>query len=224
MKIVPGPGDRSDLQAGDVLVLRGAWEALEARVAHPGIVAVDEPSRLRRFVVELGPRSYLAIAVMLAMCVCLALDLAPAAIVSLAAAGLLVLLRVLSVPQAQRAIHLPTLLIVAGMVPLSTAIRTSGLADVLADWLTGNLGSASPLLLQLSIVLVVVILGQFISNLATVLIVSPIALTVAATGAGVPVRALGLSEFAPTGSTDMLLDHFGLTAPALVAAVRETLG
>jgi len=51
-----------------------------------------------------------------------------------------------------------------------------------------------------------------------------VALTVAATGAGVPVRALGLSEFAPTGSTDMLLDHFGLTAPALVAAVRETLG
>ena len=171
----------ADLQAGDVLVLRGTWEALEARVAHPGIVAVDEPSRLRRFVVELGPRSYLAIGVMLVMCVCLALDLAPAAIVSLAAAGLLVLLRVLSVPQAQRAIHLPTLLIVAGMVPLSTAIRTSGLADVLADWLTVNLGAASPLLLQLSIVLVVVILGQFISNLATVLIVFPIALTVAAT-------------------------------------------
>lgn len=150
-------------------------------MSRPGIVAVDEPSRLRRFVVELGSRSYLAIGVMLAMCVCLALDLAPAAIVSLAAAGLLVLLRVLSVPQAQRAIHLPTLLIVAGMVPLSTAIRTSGLADVLADWLTVHLGSASPLLLQLSIVLVVVILGQFISNLATALIVFPIALTVAAT-------------------------------------------
>ena len=51
-----------------------------------------------------------------------------------------------------------------------------------------------------------------------------VALTVATTGARVPVRALGLTEFAPTGSTDMLLDHFGLTAPALVAAVQETLG
>lgn len=182
--------DRADLQAGDVLVLRGAWEALESRVAHPDIVAVDEPSRLQRYVVELGAKSYLAVGIMLAMCVCLALELAPAAIVSLAAAGLLVLLRVLTVPQAQSSIHLPTLLIVAGMVPLSTAIQTSGLADVLAHWLTVNLGATSPLLLQLALVLVVVVLGQFISNLATVLIVFPIAMTVAETAGVSPLPLL----------------------------------
>lgn len=67
------------------------------------------------------------------------------------------------------------------MVPLSTAMQTSGLADVVSDGLLATLGNSSPLLLQLGIVGTVVVLGQFISNLATVLIVSPIAMTVAAT-------------------------------------------
>ncbi|GAA2019954.1 transketolase family protein [Nakamurella flavida] len=40
----------------------------------------------------------------------------------------------------------------------------------------------------------------------------------------VPMRLLGLTEFAPTGSTDFLLEHFGLTADGIVAAVREVLG
>lgn len=39
----------------------------------------------------------------------------------------------------------------------------------------------------------------------------------------VPVRMLGLREFAPTGSTSFLLDHFGLTADGVAAAAREVL-
>lgn len=39
----------------------------------------------------------------------------------------------------------------------------------------------------------------------------------------VPLRILGLTEFAPTGSTDFLLEYFGLTAADLAAAAREAL-
>jgi transketolase len=42
-------------------------------------------------------------------------------------------------------------------------------------------------------------------------------------GARVPLRILGLGEFAPTGGTDFLLDYFGLTAEHIVAAAREAL-
>ena len=41
--------------------------------------------------------------------------------------------------------------------------------------------------------------------------------------ARVPLRMLGLTEFAPTGDTDFLLDYFGLTSGGLVAAAREAL-
>jgi transketolase len=42
-------------------------------------------------------------------------------------------------------------------------------------------------------------------------------------GARVPLRILGLGEFAPTGGTDFLLDYFGLTAEHIVTAAREAL-
>lgn len=37
----------------------------------------------------------------------------------------------------------------------------------------------------------------------------------------VPLRILGLTEFAPTGNTDFLLEHFGLTARHVIRAARE---
>jgi len=44
-----------------------------------------------------------------------------------------------------------------------------------------------------------------------------------APGVRPPLRILGLTEFAPTGSTDFLLDYFGLTAGSIVNAATEAL-
>ncbi|MBN2177159.1 MAG: transketolase family protein [Demequinaceae bacterium] len=43
-------------------------------------------------------------------------------------------------------------------------------------------------------------------------------------GARSPVRILGLTEFAPTGSTEYLLEHFGLTPEAIVDSAKEAIG
>jgi len=40
----------------------------------------------------------------------------------------------------------------------------------------------------------------------------------------VPMRILGVTEFAPTGSTSFLLDHFGLNAQGLAEAALELIG
>jgi transketolase len=40
----------------------------------------------------------------------------------------------------------------------------------------------------------------------------------------VPVRVLGITGFAPTGSTEFLLEHFGLTSRGIAAAARDLLG
>jgi transketolase len=40
----------------------------------------------------------------------------------------------------------------------------------------------------------------------------------------VPMRLLGVTGFAPTGSTSFLLEHFGLTANGIAAAVEDVLG
>lgn len=173
--------ERARLAVGDVLVMRGAWDALESQAAGSGVLAVDPPASVRRQSVVLGRRAYVAIGVLLAMCTLLATNILPAAIVVLSAAAVLVGARIITLTQAQHSVSLPTLVIVAGMIPLSTAMQSSGLADVLSSWLVDTFGQSSPRLLLLAIVVLVLVLGQFLSNLATVLIVAPVAIAVSQT-------------------------------------------
>jgi di/tricarboxylate transporter len=70
-------------------------------------------------------------------------------------------------------------ILVAGMIPLSTAMTTTGAAESLADRLVDVAGGHGPRLLLLAIVLLVFALGQLISNMATALIVLPIAVSAA---------------------------------------------
>jgi len=173
--------ERAELRVGDVLVMRGAWEALESRSLDAGLLPVDRPDAVRRQSVHLGPRAYASIAVLAVMCVMLAINVVPAAVVVIAAAAVLVGARVITVGQAQHSVSLTTLVIVAGMVPMSTAMQTSGLADALSTWLVDVFGGSSPYLLLAAIVVIVLVLGQFLSNLATVLIVAPVAIAVSTT-------------------------------------------
>lgn len=176
--------DHATLAVGDVLVLRGAWDALERRTKGAGLLSVEEPDQIRRQSVHLGPRAFVAVGVLVVMCLALVLELLPSAIVVMLAAGLLVATKVVPLEHAQRSISLPTLVIVAGMIPMSTAIQTSGVADLVSHQLIETFGAGSPRLLLVCMVVIVLVLGQFLSNLATVLIVAPVAVAVAE-GAGV---------------------------------------
>jgi di/tricarboxylate transporter len=70
--------------------------------------------------------------------------------------------------------------LVAGIIPLSTAIRTSGAGELVAELIVGAVRTAGPLLLLVALFLLTVVFGQMISNTATALIVIPIAVSAAA--------------------------------------------
>ena len=92
----------------------------------------------------------------------------------------MVLLRVISAPQAYRAVSWQTVVLVGGLIPLSTAISETGAADRVARVLLDVVGSGGPYLLMAGLFLLTAMLGQVISNTATVLIVVPIAVSAAA--------------------------------------------
>ncbi len=175
------PQGSTRLRAGDVVVLRGPWRALQRKADADGLVPVDHPSEVRRQQARPGRKAVGAMVVLVLMVLAMATAIVPAAIAVLISAGILVATRIITVAEAHRSISITTLVIVAGLIPLSTAIQTSGAADVIADGLIALVGGSSRHLLLLSLVLVVAILGQFISNMATVLIVAPIATTIAET-------------------------------------------
>ncbi len=114
------------------------------------------------------------------MIVLLAAGLVPPAVAGLLAATAMVLLRVVSVPQAYRSVSWQTVILIGGLIPLSTAIRESGAADDIANVLLDVTGGGGSRIVMLALFLLTVVLGQFVSNTATVLIVLPVALAAAA--------------------------------------------
>jgi di/tricarboxylate transporter len=167
------------LRAGDSLLLQGTWDALDQHTRDPNVVLVDAPDAIRRQAVPLGSRAVPALAVLAGMVFLLTTGAVPAAVAGLLAAIAMVLLGVVSVEQAHASMSWTTLILVAGMIPLSTAITESGAADLLAGTIVDAIGGGSPYTLLLGIFLVNAVLGQLISNTATALILIPIALAIA---------------------------------------------
>jgi len=170
---------RTRLEVGDTLLLQGSWGALDEHLDDPDVVVVDHPAVVRRQAVPLGPGAKQALAVLGAVVALLATGAVPPAAAGLLGAGALVVSGVLSIEQAYRGIAWTTVILVAGMIPLSTAMTETGAAERLAHGLVEAVGDAGPRVLLLGLVLVVLVLGQLISNMATALIVIPIAVSAA---------------------------------------------
>jgi di/tricarboxylate transporter len=174
-----GPGE-TRLAEGDVLLLQGTWEALDEHLEDPDVLVVDQPGLIRRQAVPLGPGAKRALAVLAAMVVLLVTGAVPAAVAGVLAASAVVLLGLLSADQAFRSVSWTTVVLVGGMISLSTAMVQTGAAQDLADELVGVVAGAGPYALLAALFVLTAALGQLISNMATALIVIPIALSAAA--------------------------------------------
>jgi di/tricarboxylate transporter len=175
-----GPGATA-LAEGDTLLLQGSWAALSTNLEDPDVLVVDAPDAVRRQAVPFGPGARRATIVLVAMVALLATGAVPPAVASLLAAGALVLGRVVTLDAAYRAISWTTVILVAGMIPLSTAMIASGAAGKLADGLVEVVGDSGPYPFLIGLFVMTAVLGQLISNTATALIVAPVAVSAAGT-------------------------------------------
>jgi di/tricarboxylate transporter len=168
------------LAEGDTLLLHGTWAVIDTLSEDRDVLVVDSPDLIRRQAVPMGPRAGRALAVLAGMVGLLAFGLIPAAVAGLLAATAMVVLRVVTVQQAYRSVSWQTVVLIGGLIPLSTAIQQTGAADLIAGVLIDAVGYGRPYLLLIGLFVLTAVLGQVISNTATVLIVVPVALSAAA--------------------------------------------
>jgi di/tricarboxylate transporter len=181
------------LAVGDTMLLQGTWDALDRGLeGSTDVLVVDQPNEVRRQAVPMGPGSTRALVILFLMVVVLATGLMTPAVAAVLAAGAVVLTRVLTIRQAYRAISWTTVVLVAGMIPVATAVEQSGAAGDIAEVLVDVVGDAGPYALLLGLFVITAVFGQLISNTATALIMIPIAIT-AATDLGVSVRPVMMS-------------------------------
>jgi len=175
-----------ELAEGDAILLHGRWSALDQLNRDRDVLLVDSPDAVRRQAVPWGAKATRALIVLAGLVAMLASGQVPPAIAGLAAACAMVLAKVVTPQQAYRAVSWETVVLVGALIPLSTAIQTSGAADQVSTVLIDAVGSGRPALMLAAIFLLTAALGQVVSNTATVLVVVPIAVAAAqATGTGV---------------------------------------
>ena len=180
------------LAAGDVVLLEGPWAAIDDKADDPGLLVVDPPQLVRRQAIPLGTRAWETLAILAGMVVLLVTGIVPPAVAGLLAAGAIIVLRIVSMERAYRSITWTTVVLVAAMLPLSTAMFETGAADLVGGALIDVVGGFGPYGLLAGLFVVTAVFGQLISNTATALIMIPIGVA-AATELGVDVRPVLMS-------------------------------
>ena len=176
------------MQAGDVLLVQGKWSDIDKlNLESSEWVVVGQPME-RAAKVPLSDKAPVAALIMLLMVVAMVFNLLPAVLCTLIASILMILTGCFrNVEAAYKTINWESIFLFAGMFPLATAMEKTGASALLANAIVSGLGSMGPTMVLAGIYLATSILTMFISNTATALLFSPIAMQSA--------LALGVSPY-----------------------------
>jgi di/tricarboxylate transporter len=181
----PGMTEQPDvkntkLSFGDILLVQGPWENILAlRKLRKDFVVLGQPEAVIG-----APRTNKAAVALMIMVLMLGLmitNVLSVAAASLMAALLMVLFGCLSMDDAYQAIDWKSIILIAGMLPMSTALAKTGLIDLAASGFTDLLGNLGPPAVLAALFLVTSLFTQVLSNTATTVLVAPIALAAAQT-------------------------------------------
>lgn len=161
---------------GDIVVLQAERTRLPELLREFGCLPLAERPILMGSVRQGLP----PLAILGAAMATTAFGLLPVTIAFFAAAVLMVLFRTIPLRDVYTAIDGPILVMLAAIIPVSDALRTTGATDLIAGGLVA-VGTGQPAYAALTLVLVAAMaVTPFLNNAATVLVMAPIAASFAA--------------------------------------------
>ena len=167
------------LDFGDTLLVAGDWaEIARMRGDRDNFFVLTLPAEFD----ELMParrRAPVAVGILVAMVVVMALELVPNSAAVLIAALALIASRCVKLEEIYRIINWKTVVLVAGTLPLATALAKTGATTMMANGMVAALGSLGPVGVLATLFLVTSLVGLFISNSATAVLMAPIAIEAA---------------------------------------------
>jgi di/tricarboxylate transporter len=197
------PADFSDkpLSVGDVLVVHGTLKHLRQLSRDPSFNVLTPIEGE-----ESDPSKGITAALCFAGAVGLAIAGFPLSISLMSGAVMMVLLRVLPIDAAYRAVEWRTVFLLAGLIPLGTAMDKSGAAAFVANALTSLLAGSPTLVLMLAVGLLATLFSLFMSNVAATVLLAPLVMIVGEE-AGVDGRALALLVAVCASNSFLLPTH-----------------
>ena len=170
------------LHVGDMLLVQGEWTNLAHLAADTSNwVVIDQPEKTADKVL-LDYKAPVAAAIMLLMIAMMVFDFIPVApVTAVIIAGLLTVFAgcFRNVEAAYKTINWESIVLIAAMMPMSTALEKTGASALVSQGLVESLGSMGPTALLAGIYFTTSLMTMFISNTATAVLMAPIALVAA---------------------------------------------
>ncbi|MFV3332167.1 SLC13 family permease [Pseudomonas sp. NY15437] len=173
------------LKVGDTLLVVGPWKdirQLQSRGRDFLVLGLPMEVDEAAPAASQAPHALFSLAVMVILMVS---GLVPNVMAALIACLLMGAFRCIDMDSAYRAIHWQSLLLIVGMLPFALALQKTGGITLAVNGLVGVLGGAGPYAILASLFALTALIGLFISNTATAVLMAPVAVATA--------KALGAS-------------------------------
>ena len=167
------------LRIGDTLLLIGPWKDIERlRSDTSDLLILNLPAELDEVLPVAGkaPQALFCLVLMVGLMVS---GIVPNVQAALIACLLMGALRCIDLDSAYRSIHWKSLVLIVGMLPFSIALQRTGGVDLAADGLMALTGGAGTYAVLGSLFAITALIGLFISNTATAVLMAPVALAIA---------------------------------------------
>ncbi|MEN9518396.1 MAG: hypothetical protein RLZZ381_984 [Cyanobacteriota bacterium] len=166
---------RVSLKFGDLLLVQGDKQSLLGLQTTRELLVIEqkEPEAIRR------DKAWLAIAIILGVVLIAAFDLLPILVSALMGVVLMIVTGVIKPGEVYGAVRWDVIFLLAGLIPLGTAMENSGATKWLADNLMVLGGNFSGYWILLFFYVIASLLTEILSNNATVVLLLPIAAEVA---------------------------------------------
>lgn len=166
---------RVQFEPGDVVVLQARLESMTETLAALGCLPLaDRKLQLGAPARMFLPMGLLAVAVALTV-----IGLVPASVAFVGAVLAIAALRLLPLPDLYSSIDWPVVVLLGAMIPVTQALQTTGGTDLIAGWIAGAGGAISPIMLIGLVMVATMLVTPILNNAATVLLMGPIAATLA---------------------------------------------
>ena len=165
------------IQSGDILLISGKWDNIASLSANrKDFVTVGQPEK-EADKVTLDKKAPIAALILIAMVLCMTFEILPSVTSVLIAAALMVITGCLkNMEEAYSYINWNSVVLIAAMLPMSTAFEKTGITRYLSESLMQGFGSMGPHIMLAAIYCFTSILSLFISNTATAVLFAPIAM------------------------------------------------
>jgi di/tricarboxylate transporter len=167
------------LAVGDTLLLIGPWKNIEKIQSNNGdMVIINLPAELGE-VLQVPGKALHAVLCLALVVGLMVSGLIPNVQAALIGCLLMGALRCIDLTSAYRSIDWKTIVLIVGMLPFSIALERTGGVDLAADGLRALTSGAGPRMVLATLFALTAMLGMFISNTATAVLMAPVALAVA---------------------------------------------